>query len=268
MKLRACLFLALVACGGDGGSKTPDAAVQADAAVEIDATPDAAPDAPVQQYDFSCMGNAAPTTAPTTMTLSGTAQNFNTQTFSAEPVAGATVRTRTANEEPIAGATTTTDAQGNFSVTVANQGGMPVDGYLEATKEGSRTVRLYPAGPIHQSLSMIPILLLTNVSFAAVQQFAGKPQSAANGTVGLAVLDCANMPIEGATISVKQNNVEYADAAHTYDASALQPGAFLVFDVPPGDVEVNATYNGMPLRAHMVRTAATTTTTTYVRPGY
>lgn len=38
--------------------------------------------------------------------------------------------------------------------------------------------------------------------------------------------------------------------------------------VPPGDTTVNATYNGMTFRAHVVASVADQITTTQVKPGF
>lgn len=274
------LVFAAAACGGDG-SATPDAAAprdgagadasdMSDASVDgsLDAGADATPgDAP--SYDFSCLGNAAPTTAPVQIMVTGTAQDINLFSQMFEGVANATVAAYRANETAIVGASDVTDAQGNFAFTITNAQQTPIDGYLAASAAGKRNVRVYPASPISENLSMVPILLLSSSNFELIRsQVAMKPQSAANGTVGLLVVDCANQPIAGATISVIQGNVEYADDAHTWDASQFQPGAFLVYDVPPGDVVVSATYNGQALRAHTVKSVAQTTTNTIVRPGF
>jgi hypothetical protein len=110
-----------------------------------------------------------------------------------------------------------------------------------------------------------PTLLFAEGTFAAVVSFAGATQSAANGTIIMAVLDCSNVPIEGATISAKQGGVE---VGAQQDLSQLQPGAFIVFDVPPGDTVVGATFNGMDLRAHTVEVLAAANTATAVRPGF
>ena len=57
----------VAACGGGSDNKPVDALI-----VIADAAIDAAPDAFEPVFDFTCMGNAAPTTAPATITISGT----------------------------------------------------------------------------------------------------------------------------------------------------------------------------------------------------
>lgn len=262
-KISAVLFIAATACGNDSTTKPPDATPP------VDAAPDAAPDAFVRQPDFSCMGNTAPTDAPATINVAGTANDINVQTRMPVPVVDAKVDARRTGAPAVVD-TTDTDAQGAWAVTFPNPSTMPVDGFIAASKAGHRSLRLYPPSPLVADLANAPLLMLSDTNFELLRQFAAgnKPQSPQNGTVGLLVVDCANMPVANATISVKQGAIEYADAAHTWDASMLLAGTFLIFDVPPGDTTVTATYNGMAFRAHDVGVVAATTTTTAVKPGF
>ncbi len=261
--LHACAYVAItafaVACGGGDGDAKPDAPpiIVPDAP-----TPDAfePPQPDAQQFDFSCMNDPEPTTAPATVSLSGTANEI-TANFSFEPVADAAVRAfKNGNPDTQVG-TTQSDANGAWSLPAVPTATMPIDGYIEATKLGYRTSRLYPSEPISGDIAQAPVLLLSTNVFSSL--FASQSQE--NGTVALAVLDCANTPIDGAAISVKQNGVEVGTQQ---DLSQFQPGTFIVLNVPPGVAEVGATYMGMTLRAHVVSVVAETTSTTLVRPGF
>jgi hypothetical protein len=270
-KISAVLFIAAAACGND--SKT-----NPDAPPTPDGPPDAPPDAFVRQPDFSCMGNAAPTDAPAQVTITGggaPAQMFYATTdvmvslqppsLTTVPVADAKVagfRRGVVAQQGMA----TTNATGDWSFMMA--GVTAIDGYFAATKTGHRDFRLYPPSPIAMDTTSLPLLLLNTGTFDLLVSFSQKTQTADNGTVGLFVVDCANIPIAGATISVKQGSTEYADDAHVYDGSQFQAGLYFIFDVPPGETTVTATFNGMPLRAHDIDVEAATTSTTAVRPGY
>lgn len=263
--LRACLLGTIVvcaaACGDDGGGVTPDAKI-----VIPDAAPDAPPppDAPTNTYDFSCMGNAAPTTAPDPLTLSGTAQDINIAMMALEPVAMATVTAHSAANDAVLGTPSVTDMNGDWSISAAS-GGTPVDGYVEARKGMHRTTRVYPPAPLSANFTNVPILILSNSNFDFIAGFAGFDQMPTLGAVGVAVLDCANTPVEGATLSVTQNGAEVGEQ---WEATQLQPGTFLVFNVPVGETTVNASFNNMTFRAHVVDSVAQTTSTTVVRPGF
>jgi hypothetical protein len=270
--LHACAFVAAstfaVACGG--GDAKPDAAP-----III---PDAAPDAPpppidAQQFDFTCMNNPAPTTAPATIVLSGTATDITlTNPPMQVPVAGATVKGFKGSPPVPVGTPTTTDAAGNWTLTLAT-GTTPLDGFVEASKSTpppnptptNRTARIYPPQPLVADQAMIPIPLFATDTFAIIVQVSGQTQSDANGTVALLILDCAGTPVSGATISVKQNGTEVGSQQ---DAGQLQAGAWFVFDVPPGDAVVGATVQGMNLRSHTINVAAKTTSGTIVNPGF
>ncbi len=93
--LRATLVFALVlapiaACGG-GSSDTPDATIKDDAPPDTAPPPDMMPDGP--QFDFSCMGNAAPAdgTATDPIAVTGTVSDINLVAQMLEPVDGADV---------------------------------------------------------------------------------------------------------------------------------------------------------------------------------
>jgi hypothetical protein len=257
--LHAGLFSVLVACGG--GNDQPDALIiipDADIdAQDIDAPIDA------REFDFTCMNNPAPTTATNPVLVAGTAQNFDIVAQAPVPVADATVGAFQLDGDPI-GANDTSDANGNWDLSVPS-GGTPIDGYIQATKAGHRTVRIYPPEPMRADQANIPALLLANGTFNTLVTLANAQQGAGNGTIGMVVLDCVGTPMGGVVISAKQNNTE---VGMQQDLGLLQEGLWIVFDVPPGETEVSATYNGMALRPHMVEVVAATTSTTVVNPGF
>jgi hypothetical protein len=262
--LHACAFVALsafaVACGGGNSDNNPDALI-----VILDAAPDAPPPPPdAPSFDFSCMNNPAPDTAPATITVAGTAQDIDLATQTFEGVAAAAVVARDATDTMV-GAPTVSDVDGNWTLTALLTGSVPIDGYVEASKTGHRTTRVYPPQPMSADQSGIPVPLLASGTFSLLVGAAGAEQSAANGTVGLVVLDCAGTPVGGATISVKQNDTEVGTQ---FDLSQFQPGAWFIFDVPPGETVVNATVQGMTFRAHTIGVEAQTTSGTIVNPGF
>ncbi|MEJ7603899.1 MAG: carboxypeptidase-like regulatory domain-containing protein [Kofleriaceae bacterium] len=260
-KISAILFI-VAACGSDSSTKPDAPPVTPDVAV----VPDAAPDAFVRVPDLSCLGNTPPSNAPATVKLSGVASDINLTTRMPEPVKDADVGAYR-NNMKLTGATT--DAQGAFTLTVDNPSTLPIEGHIRAAKDGHRSLRLYPATPITADLANAPLLLLSDDNFEFVRRYiAMKAQDAGNGTVGLLVLDCTNQPVEGATISVKQGDVELATPLRTWEATALQAGTYLIFDVPPGETTVTATYNGMAFLGHDIGVVMATTSTTAVRPGY
>lgn len=278
-KLRACLAVAvcaLAACGDDGGNAKIDAAVAVDAKIFMDAAPDAPP-----MFDLTCVGNTAPTTAAANITLAGFAQqgdiNLATQMFETTPIVDATVKAcdTTACNGPADG-NDTTDAAGDWSIGPIATGGVPLNDYLAMTKTGQRTTFVYPHAPFVADQPGIPIV--TFGPFAT--SFLGSIGTCdtADPLLILAVTDCANMPITDTTnvniIILQGGNpvatAEVHDLAETIPGGPAQlAGLFLVCGVPANDAtNVGATYNGMTLLAHDVKTVDGTTTATQIRAGY
>lgn len=278
--LRAVVTIAAIAFSaacGDDGSATPDAPIKLiDAA--IDAPPDAyVPDAP--NYDFTCLNNAAPTTASATIQLSGIAQEvfFNGTSPGIRGAAMVTIQACKGNctGQNNLGTTGPTPAgptppAGTYMTAAATTGGTPLDGYLIATKTGNRTTYVYPASPLTMNQAGVPVIMLTNQIVSAIAAF-GINQTAGNSMFAILVTDCAATPvgIGGATVTVTQNGTVVGDAP--FDASSVDPqgeGAWFITNVPPGLTTVSATYNGMTFRSHIVNAVADTTTTTQVKPGF
>lgn len=276
-RLRTVALLAALAaaCGGSSSS-TPDAAKAVDAAKVVDAAPPDAPpadafipqDAPAG--NFACAGQPLPTTAPATVAIAGTAQSASAGGLS--PAAGVTVKAfAVGTQAPLA--TTSTSGTGAYSLSVPT-GGAALDGYLLGTKQGFRDSYVYPPAKIFQDLPDATVLMLMPSTFDLLLTIAGATQTAGHGAIGIAVVDCNGDPVPGATVTAQAvgggpvGTIRYTSgqlptpSATSTDASGL---AF-VFDVPVGEVTVNAVVAGTPLRGHVVRSYADANTTTVVRP--
>jgi len=276
-KLRALgsvLIAWLVACGDDGGSVQPDASAVHDAA--LDAAPDAfIPDAFAPSYDFSCHQNEAPTTAAATVEVSGTAQEIYLDglTPSVRNAGGVLVqacRGDCTGPDDL-GTTGPTGPDGVYTTNAVSTGGVPLDGYVIASKAGSWSTYLYPPSPLTQNEAGVPILMLTE-ALIPLLGFAGIERQPGTGMLAVMVTDCSVPPvgIVDATVTVTQNGAPVGDPPVS-PGSALGSqgeGVFLVADVPPGEVEVSATYMGMTFRVHTVGSFADALTTTQVKPGY
>jgi hypothetical protein len=277
------LSLTFVAVGVAACSSNNNNTVDAHIVVPPDTQPIDAPkvflDAPPLNYDFTCLGNAAPTTAAASITVSGIVTQVDLQgmTPSITPLDGATLdgcKAGAANCTAAGnhyGTEVTSAGGGLFSIGPFDTGTTPVDMYVSMTNTGDRPGRVYPAGPLAADLPNMPVLTFTTGAFAALGGLEG--QMAANGTIGLLIADCTNTPIAdptNVTLSIKQNGSPVAGTT-TLDASSLSAmaaGLYVVFNVPPGDTEVGATYKGMTLRAHTVTVVQATDSETIVRPGF
>src|SRR5439155_8684367 len=145
MRVAMCWVGALLGCGSGGGA-------HADANVTIDAMTDAAPsdpdasvDAP-QVLDFSCVGAAAPSTAPDPLVFGGTAIELKLMGTTPTAVAldGATVTgcraggdcaTAPAQFGSVTTPTTVVMA-GSWALPAVASGGMPYDAYWRLSKTG------------------------------------------------------------------------------------------------------------------------------------
>jgi hypothetical protein len=151
-------------------------------------------------------------------------------------------------------------------------GGVPLDGYLDATKTGDRRTLVYPPSPLTANQGMVPVLMFDNQAFGLLNQFLLNPMQNdnANGLIGIIVTDCMNTPITtGATVAAKQNGTAVGDPPLDLGSLAAQgAGTYLIPNVPPGVTEVSAVVQGMTFRAHNVTSVVGATVTTGVRPGF
>jgi hypothetical protein len=270
--LLAFALASLAACGG--GDANPDAVI-----VIPDAPPDARPidGPPAPTYNFSCLGQPFPTTAPAMITAAGTVQELTMQGLAA--VDAATVATfkvgTAAAVDSVASA-----ADGSFTTGSLSTGGVPFDGYLHGAKadamDAFRDTFVFPPAPLAADAPVVPVLMLRAATFGLIATFgAGVNQNDANnGALMILVTDCASMPMAGATLSAKQGGV---DVGTVYSLAALNPmavGVYFIYNVPAGDTDVSASYMNMTFPSHRVIAFKNgsgilngATTLTIVRPG-
>lgn len=261
------LLLAMAACGGDKKVVIADAPGP-------DSPPDAPPpDMPPDAFvaDTSCKNNPAPTTATDPITLSGTAQGLTLAGAQPQvnPINGATVDTCRDNCAGNARLDRqTTAADGSFTTGNIATGGVPLDGYVRVAADTFRTTNVFPPAPLTDTVANFPMVSFSDSAFTLIAGAFGVTQSADNGAMLVFVSDCGENPVPGAVLSVKQNNV---DVGTVKDFAALVPqavGTFMVYNVPPGITEINATSNGTAFRAHEIRSFAGQTSASQVRPGF
>jgi hypothetical protein len=276
----ALAVLGLAACGSNA-AKTPDAAPPKPDAAPIDSpppTPDSPPPPDAPAYDFSCLGQPLPTTAPATVSVSGTVEEVAISGVSPgiNPLSGASLvacangAADCMNANQLA--TATSDMTGAYTVGPITTNGAPVDAYVHLTHTGDRPTDEYPASPIAATLSGVPIITFQTTAFSELVTYLHITQDDANGNLTILVTDCAGTAIGDSanlTLSVQQNG---ADVPNTTvldggQLSSMAAGIYFVFNVPPGATAVSATYKGMNLLAHTVGAVAQETTATEIKPG-
>jgi hypothetical protein len=255
MRNAATLACALLfgACG-DNIKPFEDAPVGGPDTPPADAPPDAGIDAPP---------------APATIIVSGSAiERRINGTF---PVAGATVEAFTNQDEGTAIATATTDANGDFSLTIVT-GGLALDGFLRSRKAGLVDTYLYPAGFVAADLAMVPLQMLTPQNFDTLSVLAQGNQMPGNGMVALQVLDSMAVNANGvqgcvvtsapAATAVKYNNNGLPSSTATVTST---DGVAYLFNVQPNvSVFVGASKFGLTFQSHGLKARSNVLTTTLI----
>jgi hypothetical protein len=214
-------------------------------------------DAPPPMYDLSCLNDPAPTTAPDTITISGTTSTLSNN--GAMAVATVAVDVFKVGDAT-AVASTISDSTGAFSIADIPTGGAPIDGYVRGVgpapeAQGDpvyRTTYMYPGTVVSDNLSGVPVILITQQTLDLLSGFASVTQDdTTNGALIIQVADCAGDPINGATLTVEQNSASVGDVFDLGQLASQAAGTFFAFNVPDGDAQVKVSYDGkdFPVRA-------------------
>ena len=191
---------------------------------------------------FGCLNAPAATKADNPVVLSGT----TTDSFTLAPIGNASI----AGELPGLGTpvfTIHSDASGKFSQSQAT-GGLPLDINLAVSAGGYVDTYYYPGRPVTHDITM-PVQLLTPAAATTLAMAASvKMVDATNGAMLFTVDDCNGAPVAGATITTSPagkvryfNGVQPAPSATATDTA----GVAMVAELPPGNVTLTATVNGM-----------------------
>jgi hypothetical protein len=228
--MRALALVALAACsfptknfvGSDGSGKA-------------DARSDVALDA---LAGFECVGRPFPTTAPSTITVSGTVLDQS----GATPVAGVNVIVADVSNTMIGGPVITS-ASGAYSIILTTPG-TPLDAHVVATGTS------YIQTSVWRS---VPLAVDTDVSFAMVTSGGANAVSNAVGTtydttkaiVSVYLTDCDNKTLAGATMTNP-----FAGSTQRYQSGGALPasatstdssGTVYFVNAPPGMATLSAT---------------------------
>jgi hypothetical protein len=243
--LRLCaVMFCIAACGGSGGGMNTgdDDGPMPDAKVFMDAPPN----------------------VPPQLVISGTTTERGLSGTTA--VAGVTVAVYKNGNESSSLVSAMSDAQGNFTMMVPT-GGMPIDGYLLATKSGYVDLYMYPTGAFIANSESNDINMITPGNKDFLNSLAGGNQMAGKGLIGLAVVDGQGNPVEGATVSSTPaaGAYRYTDSGGLPSSSAMKTsadGVAFMFNVPNGQITVSASKSGMTFKSHVVTARADKMTTT------
>ena len=170
------------------------------------------------------------------LVIAGTVSILQTSGLAA--AAGATVGAyRRADDAMVA--TTTTDAAGNFSLTVPT-GGMPFDVYLTLTMSGLIPARVYVWRAPTNSIQIGNVFLTSSATLSSLFQTIGLTASAAQSTVIVLVRDSVLSAVQVDRVNVSQNGTP---VGYLFDPSSLGISGVgtWTLNVPPAPTEVSAT---------------------------
>jgi len=132
---------------------------------------------------------------------------------------------------------------GTFSLSVPT-GGVPFDGYLVVSKSGFVNTRAYWSRPLTKPTTGGLLLFDPTTLGAAYLFFFGTTQQANTGTLVFSAVDCAGVPISGATVSATPTGTLVQSGSGLPAAFAGTPLTAFMLNEPSGTVDVSATSGG------------------------
>ncbi len=211
---------------------------------------------------FECLGQALPTTAPATITVSGQTRG---NALSPTALGGVEIIASRTGHDTLAADTSNTP--GMFSLTITT-GGTPVDGYLQLTKSGYLPTYAYPSRPLAGDATE-NVLMITGTEFSFLSGAVQVTQTTGNGFIGVVVKNCDGTPIAGATVTTSPAGTVRYNSGSTPSSSATSTsadGVAYVFNVAAGNVTVQANGGGHTLRQHVVNARVNAITVTEIQP--
>jgi len=224
--------------------------------------------------DFTCLGVALPTSAPPMILVGGVTSSINGTTQGDEP--GVTVEVFEGTN-PTPTATTTSAPTGSpqvgaYSFMLATSN-VPIDGYLHAMKASFIDTYLYPPVPLAADTTNASPFIVATSTLPLLETLTGKTQDPGKGIMAVIVADCANKPIQGATVSITppppDGSIIYTTPSGIPDTAATSTntnGLVFILNVPVGSSVVDAQAGPNDLREHTVDVRADVLTETAVLP--
>jgi hypothetical protein len=256
MKTAIAIAAACAAGAGCGGSPTgaPDAAQVADAhapdaRAPDAAAPDAAPDA-MPGPDLTCLGQAAPTTAPDPLVATG--KVFSVVDYQIHALAGAPVVLRRTSDGGVL-ASSTTAADGSFAVSVAS-GGAAVDAYYVIDDGVHRPTYVYLEAPLTGTFDAL-IVVADDAELARWYTDAGDTWDATARTVIAQVVDCAPKAIAASVTAspAPAHRAYYDPAAHLWSPGLdASPNGYVLLTRAAASEAITAHAGGADYPVHQI----------------
>lgn len=201
------------------------------------------------------------------ITVSGTATKR--EGTSANPAAGVMVNAYKNSDPNTSMANATTDAAGMYSIVITT-GGVAVDGFLKAQLSGFLDTYLYPPKALDADFNSASLNMVNQSTLDLLSgTLCGLTQDGAKGLVAVLVVDAANAPVAGATISSSPTAAKYCYNSGGFpnkNATMTDTdGIAYMINLTPGDVTVMASKSGVNFPTHKVNARAGTLTTTPIQ---
>lgn len=243
--LIAVLALA-AACGGDDGKSTTDGNTNT-----TDGTMNTVDAPPAAQ----------------TIHISGTATKR--EATGSSPLEGVTIGAYASSDENTPVATATTDASGNYTLTIMTNG-TALDGYLKATMTTYMDTYLYPPAPITADFAGAAINMVTPSTFDLLANTLCRGNvTSTDGTIAVEVVDGSGATVQGATVASTPAAGKYCYnsgglPSSTATSTATDGVAYML--KVTGQATVSATKSGSTFTSHGVKARAGALTTTLIGP--
>jgi hypothetical protein len=213
---------------------------------------------------FGCEGAPLPTTAPATITISGTIIDDDLGV----PISGANLIVRSRITDAIV-TVTTSNAAGAFSFNVST-GGIPADIYMNVIRSPAYIQSDFaPASPFAGDAT-VTVPMLSPSRLSALSAVGAGNQTSGKGYIRLVVEDCDGNPVAGATaMSVPAATpVRYnsGGSPNSSTTSTDTDGIAHLFNATPGSVAVDASKSSIAFREHDVPVEGDIVTVTVVAP--
>lgn len=235
------LALALAACGGGSSSSNPDGSTGGSGTV--DAPP-----------------------APMMVTFSG---NVSSKGFQSKPLSGVTLAAY-GEGSTTAVATTTSDAQGNFTMTIMT-GGTALQGYVKATFSGYLDTYLYPPTAVAADTTGVTVFMVDQSTLDTLSMsLCHDQQQATKGVIGVEVMDASKATVAGAVLTSQPMAMSDCYNSGGFPSSSVHmtdtDGIGYLLNLTAGNVTVGATKSGSTFASHQVNARAGTLTLTIIQP--
>ena len=204
---------------------------------------------------------------PTTITVMGSASARDASGSS--PLAGVLVGAYASSNESTAVATATSDASGNFTLTITTNGAA-LDGYLKATMATYMDTYLYPPAPLSADFSGATVVMLTPNTFDLLANtLCNANQMTSMGTIAAEVEDATGAFVAGATVASSPAATKYCYDSGGFPSRTATAtdtdGLGYMFNVT-GTATVTAMKSGTTFTSHSLKVRAGAFTTTLIKP--